>query len=152
MSEVKVQELDMTYKVSEAAFTLSRVFAGELDSAYVQHRNSQGSKPADVIFFTPPVAQDTEDKESTKPKEDFSLPWDTPQAELPVELAFIWAGVCGGQRKLDLKTVLDNVPRYVELPQAALVNNHRLDGSSKLDKKERSWQQLLLHAMRIPAA
>ena len=89
--------------------------------------------------------------ESVEPSEDeeIQLPWDEPQAELPVELAFLWTNKLAGERRLDMKTVLGSVPRFKGLPRQAPQNNHRYDSNSKQDKKERAWQQTLLHGLRL---
>ena len=54
--------------------------------------------------------------------------WDEPEEPLLAELAFLWQGVVQGERKLDLKKILDVVPRFEQLPQQAPANNFRSDG------------------------
>ena len=150
--EVDVQELDLGDKVAEAAFTLLSVFAGgypeqaadQVVSTSDFYPGVPGSSPTGGNFL--PAVAPTEESE-----EEFQLPWDQPKVPLPVELAYIWSGTIGGERRLDLKTVLAAVPKFLELPLQAPLNNHRLDGASRQDKKEKEYQQKLLHAVRLLA-
>ena len=38
-------------------------------------------------------------------EDEVQLPWDEPQQDLHVELAFLWANTLSGQRRLDMKAV-----------------------------------------------
>ena len=147
--EVEILELDLNDRVSDAAFALLNVFQGFVapySSQVVNNHDSRsgdpGSNPAAGMFFAAP----TEESE-----EDLQVAWDVPKVALPPELGFIWTGTVAGQRRLDLKTVLDQVPRFAELPAQAPVNNHRSDASHRQDRKEREWQQKVLHAVRLLA-
>ena len=147
--EVDVQELDLGDKVAEAAFTMLNVFTGEATGAVVSAQDYSagypGSSPGPGVPFYPPGAV-TEESE-----EEVQLSWDQPKVPLPVELSYIWSGTTSGERKLDMKTILAAVPKFLELPVAAPLNNHRLDGTGRQDKKEREYQQKLLHAVRLLA-
>lgn len=144
--EVDVQELDLTDRSADAAFNLCQVFSGAVDSTQDYQMDNYGSNPSGGNFLP------TQPSETEASEEDFVLPWDEPRHNLPQELAYIWQGVVQGERRLDLKAVLGPLPKYKELPQSAPVNNHRLDSARKADKKERAWQQLCLHGMRILSA
>ena len=148
--EVEVQELDLGDKVAEAAFALLSVFTGGADDASGAvgmmtdwQPDVLGSNPAGGFVFGPSATEE--------PEEEVQLSWDQPKVALPVELSYIWAGTVSGERKLDLKTILGSIPRFVELPAQAPANNHRLDGHQRRDKQDREWQQKLLHAVRILA-
>ena len=90
------------------------------------------------------MEQDGSDEE-----QQVTLDWDEPEEEMPVELTYIWVKTGKGEQKLDLKNILKEIPRFDGLPGSAPVNNHRLDGMNKRDKLERSWQQSLLHSLRM---
>jgi hypothetical protein len=84
-----------------------------------------------------------------EPQEQETLEWDEPLVLLPGDLNVIWEGVLAGERKLELQTALQGVPRYTGLPQKAAENNHRQDGKAPLDRALRNYQQQLLHTLRF---
>lgn len=148
--EVEVVELELADRVADAAFALLSVFTGKADAGrsavvYNQdlHPEDPGSNPAGTYFWPAPATEASE--------EEVQLSWDTPKVPLPVELAFIWSGTTSGDRRLDMKTLLGVVPRFAELPASAPANNHRWDSNHKQDKKEKEWQQKILHAVRLLA-
>lgn len=147
--EVEVPELDLSDRVADAAFALLNVFAGadaQPSGTVVQGYDSRSGDPGSYPGAGHPFAP-TEDSE-----DEVQLTWDEQKLPLPAELAYIWAGTVAGERRLDLKTILASYPRFAQLPATAPTNNHRGDGASKQDKKEKSWQQTLLHGLRMLAA
>ena len=80
------------------------------------------------------------------------LDWDEPGVPCPVELAYIWNGVQSGARRLDLKQVLDSIPRFTGLPSKPPENNFRGESNRRDDKERKAWQQSLLHALQLLAA
>jgi len=73
------------------------------------------------------------------------LDWEEVTSPLPKELAYLWNKAKAGD-KLELRDVLNEVPRMAELPSQAPTNNHRV---AQLDKQLRVAQQSVLHALRL---
>jgi hypothetical protein len=114
--DVEIAALDLDELASAAAFRLSEAF-GEMDEDWSpEHLNE-------------------EDEE-----EDVRLLWDERPVDLPKELAFIWKGVLAGDRKLEMRTLLDHIPRFSGLPVKPAEINYRQDGSSKRDREAKAWQ------------
>ena len=144
--EVEVAELELSDRAADAAYALLNVFAGYHESSQVVYSPvHQGEVPGSNPAVGSTFSQEEPDEDTVQ------LSWDEPQLLLPPELVFIWSGVQSGERKLDLKQVLGQYPRFAQFPAAAPTNNHRADGLSKTDKKEKAWQQTLLHALRMLA-
>ena len=85
---VEVDELNLRDRAAEAAFGLVAALNGE--------DWQEGPSPEDH----------QRDEESA-----LVMDWDEPVHELPPELAFIFEKVSKGERKLDLKELLDDLPR-----------------------------------------
>ena len=62
-----------------------------------------------------------------------------------------WATTAGG-RRLDLKTLLEQLPKWAGLPPKPTVNNYKTDAQNKVDKSLRVAKQQVLHQLRIQAA
>ena len=139
LTEVEIQELDLSDRAAEAAFNLAQVFAG--DGMEEDYANNLGSNPGTQGLF-PNYPESVDEEEPV-------LSWDEPQADLPGPLQFLWTKTVSGERKLDLKSVLTTVPRFGQLPAAPPNNNHRGDGLLKKDKQEKAYQQTLLHSLRL---
>ena len=77
------------------------------------------------------------------------MEWDEPQLSLPQELGVLCSGVQAGTRRLSLPLLLDSLPRFTELPVRRAENNFRGQGNSSAERQLRSYQQSVLHAMRI---
>ena len=127
--EVEVSYLDLSDRSSEAAFALCSLLAGQEEGA-----------DADA-------PEETEEN----PQLEARLAWDTEEQPLPHELRIIWQGLKAGTRRLELKTVLDSIPRFEEVPVKAPENNHRLDSRRGSDTTVKSWSQRLLHSLRLQA-
>ena len=144
--EVEVAELELSERAADASYALRNVFAGYHESSQVAYSPvHQGEVPGSNPAVGSTFSQEEPDEDTVQ------LSWDEPQLLLPPELVFIWSGVQSGERKLDLKQVLGQYPRFAQFPAAAPTKNHRADGLSKTDKKEKAWQQTLLHALRMLA-
>ena len=65
------------------------------------------------------------------------------------QLPVFFQGVFDGSRKINLKELLDAIPKYKGVPVQAPQNNHRQDGKQKLDQVHRAWSQTCLHLLRI---
>ena len=76
------------------------------------------------------------------------MAWDEVEESLPAELKFIYEEVRAGRRKLDLKSVMEGIPRYQGLPVRPPENNHRGDAKNGRDRTCRDWQSKLLHLKR----
>ena len=55
-------------------------------------------------------------------------------------------------RKLEVRAVLESLPRFAMLPSKGPENNHRADGASLQYKNYRSLQNSIAHVLRILAA
>ena len=142
--EVEVVGLDLTDRSSEAAFALCQCLCqfGPPGADWV------GAGPAGAQAATapgPPPQQEDDEEPETK------LSWDEEPVELPPELQVIWSGVKAQTRKLDLKTILDTLPKFNNLPSKAPENNHRLDSKKDQDRVAKAWSQGVLHSLRFQA-
>ena len=136
---VEVPQLELGDRAAEAAFALVRCF---------QTGNTAFAPPAPSVA-APEARQ--EDKGPDGP-EDVVMEWDEPEFTLPKELAALWSGVAAGTRRLNLAQLLDSVPRFVELPVRPAENNFRGQGRASWDRQLRSYQQTLLHGLRMWSA
>ena len=78
-----------------------------------------------------------------------TLPWDEQLSEPTPVLLKIYKSVLTGTRKLDLKTVLDKVPRYQDVAWRAPENNYRQDAKNSMDGTVKNWSQWTLHQLRF---
>ena len=85
---LEVPEITLSDKVADAAFSLSQVL---------------GDNPQS------PETEDTDEQELV-------LDLDNPATQLPEILDFIYNKVKAGERRLDVKDLLDSVPSYAGLP------------------------------------
>jgi hypothetical protein len=131
--EVEVSHLDLCDKSSDAAFALCALLAQYMGSPGLPQQAEED-------------ANEEDDQESPS-----RLEWDEQLAPLPGELSLIWQGVKGSARKLDLRQLLETVPKFMDLPNQAPTNNHRLDGKKDQDKSIKAWSQSLLHSLRVQA-
>ena len=136
---VEVPQLELGDRAAEAAFALVRCF---------QTGNTAFAPPAPSVA-APEARQ--EDKGPDGP-EDVVMEWDEPEFTLPKELAALWSGVAAGTRRLNLAQLLDSVPRFVELPVRPAENNFRGQGRASWNRQLRSYQQTLLHGLRMWSA
>ena len=77
------------------------------------------------------------------------MQWDEAELYLPMDLAALWQEVQAGTRKLKLNQVLDNLPKFHELPVKPADNNFRLQGKGGHDSLLKSYQQTTLHVLRM---
>ena len=100
--EVEVPQLELSDRAAQAAFALATYF----QSGEAPHQ-----------FGLPPVVSATgKDQPHEEEQEDIVMEWDEPLLSLPQELAVLWAEVQQGTRELNLVTVLDQIPKFVDLP------------------------------------
>ena len=97
-----------------------------------------------------PKAGDELNEFSDDEDEVVNLPYDSPTIELPLWFEEAWnlSRDPDGER-FDLRKVLEELPIVAQIPRKAHDNNHNADGKGYLDKPVKSWQQKLLHALRI---
>ena len=96
---------------------------------------------------TRPAEEEVVDKDSELER----LPWDAPEVPLPKTLSFILKGVLEGKRRLEVRSVLEPVADYSEIPRAPPHNNYRADAKRELDKLIRSWSNAQLNVLRLLA-
>ena len=97
-------------------------------------------------------------EENAKPEEDkkeeegeLEFPWDETVGKLPRELEELWKRAQSNDKRVDLKKLLEDLPRFSSLPKRPPENNFRQDSRSPGDKYLRQIQQWLLHGLRILA-
>ena len=134
--EVEVIGLELGDRASEVAYALCSLLVN------------------DPVQDVPPVpysgfAEGTAHREEADPAEVTGLDWDEVTEDLPPELTFIWREVAAGKRKLDLRSLLEVLPRFGQLPVKAPENNFREDAKKGADRTAKAWQQCLLHMARI---
>ena len=132
--DVEVGLLDLPDRGAEAAFALcARLSEG------------RGGVPSQE-----PVTREGREAEEEEDEEAAArFDWDEPLYELPSDLQALWEGVRSHARKLDLRSVLEAVPKYNVIPLKAPENNHRGDGKRERDRQVKAWSQTLLHNIRI---
>jgi hypothetical protein len=94
---VDVPVLELSDRASDAAFALSGVLSGTA----AERGAREEPAPAPGGPETP---------------EDVQMEWDEPSLPLPQELLALWSGVQAGSRKLNLAQLLDNLPKFADLP------------------------------------
>ena len=120
-------------RAAEAAFRLAQVY-GEMEQDEVVRGGDVGDH------------QGGEEDE-----EEPALPWDEEVVELAPELKVMWNPAVTGDRRIDLKALLEEVPVFATLPRRAPANNYRVHGAYKNDKTLRAWQQTILQILRVQA-
>ena len=97
-----------------------------------------------------PKAGDELNEFNNDEDEVVTLPYDSPTIELPLWFEEAWnrSRDPDGER-FDLRKVLEELPIVAQIPRKAYDNNHNADGKGYLDKSVKSWQQKLLHALRM---
>jgi hypothetical protein len=111
---IEIQQFNPFEKGSEAAFSLSSTYCDFGGPAW------EGSER---------VSSRAEDEDEEAP-ERLTLAWDEVEESLPAELKFINEEVRAGNRNLDLKSVMEGIPRYQGLPVRPPENTHRGDAKN----------------------
>jgi hypothetical protein len=91
------------------------------------------------------------EEEEEEVEEVTSFPWEAPLQRTPADLATIWRRFGSGQDHLDVRGMLENVPRYSCIPLKPPGNNFRGDARSPADKSLKAAQQSLLNTARLQA-
>ena len=134
--EVEINVLHLSDRASEAAYQLCAILCD------TQWPYEEG--------VTSPEGTAPEAAKAKEETEDLAgLDWDEPSEELPKELLFIWEQVTQGKRKLELRQLLEGFPKFTGLPSKAPENNFRQDCHKATDKLAKTWQQSLLHLLRL---
>ena len=138
--EVEILELDLPDRASEVAYNLCAILC---DPNWPYPEQPAPGDPAGVA--------QKEEEDAKAEAEIAGLEWDEQTEELPKELKFIYDQVLAGKRKLELRSVLECLPKFSELPARAPENNFRKDGQRSQDRTVKTWQQSLLHILRMQA-
>ena len=77
------------------------------------------------------------------------MEWDEPEENLAPELAYLFGAVAKGERRLEMRDVLQQFPRFSNFPTKSPENNHRGDKAGNMDKERRILQLALLHTLRM---
>ena len=130
---IDVDTMDFTEQAAEAVFALAQVYQGGTTgvSAAVKHH-----EPDTVV-----------DMES-----EFTMEWDEVEEQLAPELLYLFNAVAKGERRLELREVLQGFSKCAHLPGKPPENNHRGDQAGYLDKERKTQQQSLLHGMPMTEA
>ena len=131
---IDVDTLDLSERAAEAAFALAQVYQGDV------HPQSNAKVP-------PP-----EEEKAAEVDNEYTMEWDEPEEQLAPELLYLFTAVAKGERKLELREVLQNFPKFADLLGKPPENNHRGDRAGFLDKERKAQQQALLHGLRMTAA
>ena len=127
---LEVPMADLPDKAAEGAFLLATKYAQETGEAEGAGAAEEGPAEGGGAHY----------------------PWDEQEVELPQDLSNLWYRAVTGAKKLDLRSLLEQVPRWSGIPSKPKQNNYRGDAQSKVDKVLRIAQQQVLHAARIQAA
>jgi hypothetical protein len=137
--DVDVPQLELTSESAQAAFTLQQVYRADNNNIPNNSPLGMDLDPQEVAELTP-----------TAPAA-LQLRFDEKVVPLPPVLAAVWHEVQAGTRKTDLKTLLEDLPRFEPLPKQPRVNNHAQDYKRQEDQKDRNYQSKVLHIMRVMA-
>jgi hypothetical protein len=130
---LEIDSLDLSERAAEAAFALVQCYQEDIPG--------KDSETAHIQ----PVLED-------EPREEFQMEWDEPEENLAPELAYLFGAVSRGERRLEMRDVLQQFPRFADLPTKPPENNHRGDKVGSLDKERRILQQAFLHTLRMNAS
>ena len=113
------------------------------------------TKATNTKALTTPVAMTTPMVGNSNDVEDaeddvIDIPFEESSISLPPWFTEAWnrSGDLGSGR-LGIKKVLDNSPYLDEVPRRPQDKNHNDDGMEYLNQTVKSWQQKILHGMRI---
>ena len=129
---MEVQQLSLGDRAAEAAFALVQVYGGQ----------AMLTDPEE-----PPEAAGTP-REKDVPSEPMTFAWDEVEEDLPKELQSLWERAEKG-KKIDIKALLSELPKWAQLPTKPKANNYRGDQHKQLDKVLRVSQQQLLQLLRV---
>ena len=139
--------LKLTEKAADAAMALyerwCRLTSGRQQQQQQSGRTQQQQRGAQG------GAQPEDHQKEDKEEDEVVLSWDTPEEDLPEDLAKLWQRAQQGTRKLDLKRLLADIPIFRTLPARTPDNNHRGDGRSHQDRSLKVFQSLVGHLLRI---
>jgi hypothetical protein len=97
--EIDIPDVSLPDRAAEAAFALSQAYT-DMDVDLAEHAEEQHMT-------------------------DQGLPWDEEVHELPSALKVVWARCVSGDKRIDLKTLLDEIPVWDTLPRKPPSNNYR---------------------------
>ena len=135
---LEVLQLDLPDRASEAAFALAQVY----------QQGPQGTQGGQGMLLD---ASPEEEFEEAEEEEQVVFPWEEPEETLPAELKVLWERSEGGSKSLDLRRLLEELPRWSSLPLKPKANNYRQDGAKHTDKLVKVAQQMFLHSLRVQA-
>ena len=148
--EVPLVTSNFTEYQNSFLYALALLWGIEVPTLELSDRAAQASFALARKFGDPPESEDyARQGQEEKPQDDVVMEWDEALSPLPQELVVLWQEVQAGTRKLQLAQVLDTVPKFQELPIKPAENNFRMQGRSSWDKQLKSYQQLLLHILRL---
>ena len=138
--DVEIPSVTLADRSAEAAFYLAQAYScnEEIEEDSDMHagiKHSAGARHA----------------EKGQSAEDDSLPWDEITVALPQVFRTIWNRSQSPEGKLELKPILEKWPAFGDLPRKAPHNNYRSQKNSLVDRNVRTWQQTLLHCLRLHA-
>lgn len=122
-----ITSLQLGDRAAEAAFALAEAVVAPLQDAR--------------------MASEEDHAEEEEPA--LRLAWEESLQPLPREFSHILTKVNKREGPLQVKTFLEKIPIFQELPRTAPINNHRKDGMSRQDRALKVQQQQLLHLARI---
>ena len=129
-SGVDLPALELNDQGAEVAFRLADLWQGH-------HVAAEGESEVRA----------TMDKE----EQDEPFLWEAPVEPLPTDLARLVERAAGGER-LQVGTLLEQLPQFQGLKHRAEDNNHRSDRLSAADKFLKSAQQKVLNTLRVCTA
>ena len=109
---LEVPMLNLEAKAGDEAFALANLWAAEtlpLGKAHLPCPN--------------PIQSDLPGPQEERAAE--AMPWDTWEEPLPSVLSFLWRRAENGEKKVDLRLLLDGIPSFTGLPVKCPENNHR---------------------------
>ena len=96
------------------------------------------------------VQVESDSDDSHDPDVQFS--WDEQTSELPKELQVLWNRALEGEGKIDIRRLLEQHPRFAQLPAKAPDNNLLAEYRKKGDGFLKVVSQRLLNSLRLLAS
>ncbi len=118
---VEIPQLELSDRAAHAALALATHF--------------QGTEPPSQE----PQGDSAKESANTGEGEqgDICVEWDEPLVSLPQELAALWPEIQQGLRKMNLVSILEQLPKFSELPLTPAENYSRTAGKSQWDRQLR---------------
>ena len=102
---IDVDTMDLSERAAETAFALAQVYQGDTTGVSAVVKPHDEDKVVDM-------------------ESEFTMEWDEVEEQLAPELLYLFNAVFKGERRLELREVLQGFPKFTDLPRKPPENNH----------------------------